>query len=274
MFDTVRNNSKIMMGLLFILIIPSFVLVGIEGYSRFNEQGTAVAKVDGEKITQQQWDAAHQRESERIRAQRPGIDAKLLDSPQARQATLERLVNDRVVSAAAKAQRLITSDARLARELQQDPAIAALRGSDGRLDMDRYRQLVGSQGMSPEMFEANVRADLSNRQVLQGLLGSTLVTQSQRRRQQSQAADQGRLPPHEPAELEPGRALHRRQKAFHHHPLARHGRGVALPCRRRRRACSWSSASTTSHQKELGEPTFAPDRHPAIDPAKAAWPCD
>lgn len=179
MFDTVRNNSKIMMGLLFILIIPSFVLVGIEGYSRFNEQGTAVAKVDGEKITQQQWDAAHQRESERIRAQRPGIDAKLLDSPQARQATLERLVNDRVVSAAAKAQRLITSDARLARELQQDPAIAALRGSDGRLDMDRYRQLVGSQGMSPEMFEANVRADLSNRQVLQGLLGSTLVTQSQ-----------------------------------------------------------------------------------------------
>lgn len=179
MFDTVRNNSKIMMGLLFILIIPSFVLFGIEGYSRFNEQGTAVAKVDGEKITQQQWDVAHQRESERIRAQRPGIDAKLLDSPQARQATLERLVNDRVVSAAAKAQHLITSDARLARELQQDPAIAALRGADGRLDMDRYRQLVGSQGMSPEMFEANVRADLSNRQVLQGLLASTLVTQSQ-----------------------------------------------------------------------------------------------
>jgi len=179
MFDTVRNNSKIMMGLLFILIIPSFVLFGIEGYTRFNEQGAAVAKVDGEKITQQQWDAAHQRESERIRAQMPGIDVKLLDSPQARQATLDRLVNDRVVSAAAQAQRLVTSDARLARALQQDPAIASLRGADGRLDMDRYRQLVGSQGMTPEMFEANVRADLSSRQVLLGLQGTTLASSSQ-----------------------------------------------------------------------------------------------
>jgi peptidyl-prolyl cis-trans isomerase D len=179
MFDTVRNNSKIMMGLLFVLIIPSFVLFGMEGYTRFNEQATAVAKVDGEKITQQQWDAAHQREVDRIRAQMPGMDPKLLDSSEARKATLDRLLNDKVVSAAARELRLVTSDARLARELQQDPAIASLRGPDGRLDMERYRQLLTSQGMSPEMFEANVRADLSNRQVLQSLQGSALAGRSQ-----------------------------------------------------------------------------------------------
>ena len=179
MFDTVRNNSKIMMGILVVLIIPSFVLFGMEGYTRLNEQVTAVATVDGEKITQQQWDAAHQREVDRIRAQVPGMDPKLLDSSDARKATLERLVNDKVVSAAARQLRLVTSDARLARELQQDPAIAGLRGPDGRLDMDRYRQLLTAQGMSPEMFEANVRADLSNRQVLQGIQGSALAGHSQ-----------------------------------------------------------------------------------------------
>ena len=68
MFDTVRNNSKIMMGLLFLLVIPSFVMFGIEGYSRFSDKAAAVAKVDGQTITQQEWDDAHKREVDRIRA--------------------------------------------------------------------------------------------------------------------------------------------------------------------------------------------------------------
>ena len=179
MFDTVRNNSKIMMGLLFLLIIPSFVMFGIEGYSRFNDRGAAVARVDGQKITQAEWDDAHKREVDRIRAQMPNIDPKLLDSAEARRATLERLVAERVMSVAAQKQLLVTSDARLARELQQNPSIAGLRGADGKLDMERYRQLAASQGMTPEMFENQVRADLSNRQVLGPIQASVFATAQQ-----------------------------------------------------------------------------------------------
>jgi peptidyl-prolyl cis-trans isomerase D len=179
MFDTVRNNSKIMMGLLFLLIIPSFVMFGIEGYSRFNDRGAAVARVDGQKITQAEWDEAHKREVDRIRAQMPNIDPKLLDSTDARMATLERLVAERVMSVASQKQLLVTSDARLARELQQNPSIAGLRGADGKLDMERYRQLAASQGMTPEMFENQVRADLSNRQVLSPIQASVFATAQQ-----------------------------------------------------------------------------------------------
>ncbi len=174
MFDTVRNNSKIMMGLLFLLIIPSFVMFGIEGYSRFSDQAATVARVDGQKITQLEWDEAHKREVDRIRAQSPNLDAKLLDSPQARQATLERLVNDRVLAVAAQKQLLNASDLRLARELQSNPVIAGLRGPDGKLDMERYRQLVAAQGMTPDMFENRVRQDLSLRQVLEPVQASAL----------------------------------------------------------------------------------------------------
>lgn len=174
MFDTVRNNSKIMMGLLFLLIIPSFVLFGLEGYSRFTDQATEVARVDGQKITQLEWDEAHKREVERIRAQMPNLDARLLDSEQARLATLEQLLNERVLAVAAQKQLLSASDARLARELQQSPVIAGLRGPDGKLDMERYRQFASSQGMTPEMFEARVRQDLSVRQVLAPLQASAL----------------------------------------------------------------------------------------------------
>ena len=179
MFDSIRNNSKILMGLLFLLVIPSFVLFGIEGYSQFEDKGAVVARVDGNKITQSEWDAAHQSEVDRIRASVPNIDPKLLDSAQARYATLDKLVNDRLIALASEKQLLVTSDQRLARYLQQDPSIAGLRGADGKLDMDRYRQLAASQGMTPEMLEARVRRDLSNQQVLSGLQASAFATQSQ-----------------------------------------------------------------------------------------------
>ena len=179
MFDFVRNNTKIMMGILFLLIIPSFVLFGLEGYSRFNDKGAVVAKVNGNKINQTEWDAAHKREVDRIRASMPNIDAKLFDTAQAKYATLERLVRDQVISAAAQKLQLVASDTRLARELQQSPVIAALRTADGKLDMERYKQLAASQGMTPEMFEMQVRADLSNRQVIQGIQASAYATSAQ-----------------------------------------------------------------------------------------------
>ena len=169
MFDFIRKHTKVTMALLFLLIVPSFVLFGLDGYSRSSEKGVAVAEVDGKEITQSDWDRAHQNEVDRLRTSMPTLDVKLLDSPQARYATLEQLVRDRVIAAAAEKFKFTTSDQRLARELQQSPEIAALRRPDGTLDMERYRQLLGSQGMTPEMFEANVRADLSRRQVLAGV---------------------------------------------------------------------------------------------------------
>jgi peptidyl-prolyl cis-trans isomerase D len=172
MFDSIRNHKKYLMGLLMVLIIPSFIFVGIEGYTNFDRSGEAVATVDGKDITQVDWDQAHQLESQRLREAMPTLDAKLLDSPEARYATLERLVRDRVLATAAQKLNLFTSDQRLARELQQNEAIAALRKPDGTLDVEAYRALVARQNMTPEMFEARVRADLSQRQVSQSIVGS------------------------------------------------------------------------------------------------------
>ncbi len=169
MFDFIRKHTKVTMALLFLLIVPSFVLFGIDGYNRSDEQSLVVATVDGKDISQAEWDRAHQSEVQRLQVSMPTLDVKLFDSPEARYATLERLVQERVIASAAQKSNLVPNDQRLARELQQSPEIASLRRPDGSLDMERYRQLLGSQGMSPEMFEANVRANLSNRQVLEGL---------------------------------------------------------------------------------------------------------
>jgi len=172
MFDFIRKHAKITMGLLFLLIVPSFVLFGLDGYGNSQDKSPVVAKVDGQTILQTEWDRAHLNEVDKLRASMPSLDAKLFDSPEARYATLERLVRDRVLAAAATKLKLNTNDQRLARELQSNPEIAALRRPDGTLDMQRYKQLLGAQGLSPEMFEANVRADLSTRQVLMGVIGT------------------------------------------------------------------------------------------------------
>ena len=169
MFDFIRKHTKVTMWLLFLLIVPSFVLLGLNDHNPSSGSSDAVARVDGRDITQAEWDAAHRTEIDRLRASMPTLDVKLLDSPEARYATLERLVRDRVMATAAEKSHLNTSDQRLARELQDNPQIAALRKPDGSLDMERYRQLLGTQGLTPEMFEANVRADLSTRQVMTGV---------------------------------------------------------------------------------------------------------
>jgi peptidyl-prolyl cis-trans isomerase D len=169
MFDFVRKHTKLMQLILFILIFPAFALVGIDGYNRFRDKGDAVANVDGQAIYQPEWDAAHKEEVERLRQSMPNLDPKLLDSPEAKYATLERLVRERVMMAAANKLNLTTSDQRLAKDLSENPSIAALRLPDGKLDVERYKQLVGAQGLSPEGFEARVRQDLSMRQVLSGV---------------------------------------------------------------------------------------------------------
>ena len=169
MFDSIRKHTKVTMGFLFLLIVPSFVLFGLDGYNRSAESGATVAQVDGKKINQSEWDRAHQNEVARLRVSMPSLDAKLLDTPEARYATLERLVQERVIAAAAEKFKLSTSDQRLARELEKNSEISSLRQADGKLDMDRYRQLLSSQNLTPALFEANVRSDLSNQQVLLGI---------------------------------------------------------------------------------------------------------
>ena len=169
MFEFVRQHTRIMQFLLFLLIFPSFVLFGLEGYNGMSEKGAVVATVNGHDITANELENAHREQVERMRSAMPTLDVKVFDSPEAKLATLERLVRERLLQVAAQDLRLGASDQRLANELQQNPNIQALRRPDGALDIERYKQLLSSQGMTPEMFENRVRADLASRQVMGGV---------------------------------------------------------------------------------------------------------
>jgi peptidyl-prolyl cis-trans isomerase D len=172
MFDFVRSHTRLFQFILVLLIFPSFVFFGIQGYDRMSEGGNAtIATVAGRDIKQAEWDAAHRDQVERVRRQAPGVDVKLLDTPQMRQQSLDLLIRDRVMLAAADSLNLVTTDDRLQRLFVSDPQFAPLRNPDGSVN----KQFLAAQGMSSEMFAQRLRQDVTLRQVLQGVNGTVLA---------------------------------------------------------------------------------------------------
>lgn len=170
MFDFVRKHTRILQFVLVLLIFPSFVFFGIQGYSRFTGgENEPVAKVAGANITQAEWTAAQREQVERVRRQMPGVDAKLFDTPEMKNQVLDGLIRERVLLAAANEAHLVTTNERLQRELMAIPQLASLKKPDGSFDVDAYKALLSAQGMTPEMFEARMRQDATMRQVLDGV---------------------------------------------------------------------------------------------------------
>jgi len=175
MFDSFRKYNKIIMGFLFLLIIPSFVLFGV---NRYEGSGKAdkVARVDGADITRPEWEQQHRNEVDRIRQQAPNIEPALLDSDAARYATLERMVRDRVLAAAAAKSNMTVSEERLARLFAENAGLAAFRTPDGKFDREGFMRATGR---TPEQYEAAVRAELATQQVSLGISGTAFASAAQ-----------------------------------------------------------------------------------------------
>jgi peptidyl-prolyl cis-trans isomerase D len=170
MFDFFRRHTRVLQFLLLLLIVPSFVVFGIQGYDKFSQGKDEVAKVDGQAITRGEWDQAHRNQIERLRAQMPNVDVKLLDTPDVRKRVLDDLIRQRVLFAASRDLHLVPTDERLKRLFETDPQFANLRNPDGTV----RKELLASQGMNSQQFAARLSQDMALNQVLLGV-GATAV---------------------------------------------------------------------------------------------------
>ena len=169
MFEFIRKHQRLMQLLLLLLILPSFVLVGVSSYQ---ERGadTDVATVDGKKITQQEWEEAQRRQLDQARqAMGAQFDQKLFDTPEAKKAVLDQLVAERAVNAEVARSHLTVTDAAIQKAIMD---IQAFRKADGSFDMDQYKAALAAQGMTPEMFDTRMRHDMAVQQ-LAGSIGQT-----------------------------------------------------------------------------------------------------
>ncbi|MCA3189362.1 MULTISPECIES: SurA N-terminal domain-containing protein [unclassified Cupriavidus] len=173
MLDFVRNNRRLMLLLLLVLVFPSFVFFGVESYSRFMDSSHDAAKVDGRAITVQEVDNVVRDQTERMRQMLGNnYDPRMFEGAAARQSVLDQLILQRVVADATARKNLTVSNEQLRQAIEAIPAIAQLRGPDGKFDEKAYIQLLAQQGMTPEQLDARMRFELATQQ-LGGAVGTT-----------------------------------------------------------------------------------------------------
>ena len=156
--------------LLLLLILPSFVLVGVSSYQDRGGSSDGVATVDGKKITQQEWENAQRRQIDQARQMMGAqFDQKLFDTPEAKQAILDNLVAERAVNAEVARSNLTVSDAVLVKAIAD---IQQFRKPDGSFDKEGYYAAIAAQGMNEQQFNARMRHDMA----VQQLVGSIQQT--------------------------------------------------------------------------------------------------
>jgi peptidyl-prolyl cis-trans isomerase D len=175
MFDFVRKHTRLLQFLLLLVILPSFVLVGVEGYSRFMDgSNSAVAAVGDRKITQTEWDAAVRDQQERMRQQAPNVDPKLFDTPEMRKQVLETVLRDRVIAVAIEKEHRSLSDQQLLDIISNDPQFAFLYDEQGKF----RKEMLASIGLTTDGLLVRVRQGALSNQVLGPIANSALPTQS------------------------------------------------------------------------------------------------
>ena len=174
MFQFIEKQKKLIQVLLG-LIALTFMTWGIQSYTQFRGESDAVATIDGAKISQREYSEALQRQQDRLRAVFGSqIDPDQLDTPRLRRAVLDDMINKRLVATAAVKSKLMVSDDTVRQAILAIPAFR----EQGRFSKLAYEEVLRSQGMTPEIFEANMRYELSLAQLTTAVKDSAIPSRT------------------------------------------------------------------------------------------------
>lgn len=161
MFDFVQEKKRLVQIVLAVIILP-FAFWGVDSYNRSGNSAETVAKVNGAKITRQEFEEALGQQQERLRQMLGGsFDAAMFESPEMKNAVLENLAEQRLLIERAKVAGLVVTDQQVAQVIAGVEAFQ----QDGKFDKGRYESALASRKMTPLMFEARLREDLIGQQM-------------------------------------------------------------------------------------------------------------
>ena len=169
MLETIRASSQSWIAkLILAMITVPFALWGVDSYLKQAGSNVAVAKVNGESITVQQFSKAMEntRDSMQGKAQ-----ADFMENPEVRSAVLDKLINSRIIATEAKHGRYVVSDEQLTKAIVNLPEFQ----KDGQFSQQLYDEVLTANAMTPSRFEANMRGDLLTEQVRDSITGLAFV---------------------------------------------------------------------------------------------------
>ncbi len=175
MFDFIRTNRRFMMLILLVLVLPSFVLIGVSGYTNYVSGDKDLVVVGESAVTLQEFEMARRNQLEQMQRSSMGrFDPEILNNRPAREMLLESLVDRRVLVTTANEERFSVSDAALRQSIAQMPEFQ----EDGQFSAERYNQLLDAAGLSPRDFEQSQRGELALQRVLDPVANSALLPAS------------------------------------------------------------------------------------------------
>lgn len=171
MFDFIRTHQRLMQLVLLVLIVPSFVLIGVSGYTNYVSGDKDLVKVGDSAVTLQEFELARRNQLEQMQRSSMGrFDPEVLNSRPAREMLLESLVDRRVLVDIATKERFSVSDGVLRSSIANMPEFQ----DNGHFSPERYNQLLASAGLSTRDFEQGQRGELALSRVL-GPVGSSAM---------------------------------------------------------------------------------------------------
>lgn len=171
MFDAVRNNKKIVQVFLLLITLP-FAFWGVDSYVKNAGQGGELASVGGVAITPAEFQQAQREQQDRMRgALGANFNPAMMETPEAKRAVLDNLVNQRLLALDAAKMRLRVSDERVRSTIAGIPAFQ----ENGHFSLPRYEAMLKAQGMTQAVFESRLRHDLVLQQVLGAVAEGVMV---------------------------------------------------------------------------------------------------
>ena len=172
MLEDIREKSqgltaKIILG----LIILTFAVAGVGSYT--NSVDTSVATVNGEAISQQDFNKAYQAQRNRM-AQQFGEMFDTLSNDENymanfRQGVLDNLINEKLIDQSSQALSIRVSDARLKETIRTMPEFQV----DGVFDNNRYLAIINQAGFyQSSAFRDYLRTEMTRRQLSQALVAT------------------------------------------------------------------------------------------------------
>ena len=163
MFDFVHENKRFVQVVL-LLIILTFAFWGVNSYNK-SSHNEALAQVNGEKISQEDFDRAVRQQQSRMREMMgSNYDQTILDKPEIKRSILEGLVNQRLLMSQARSIGLTVSEKHL---IQSIEGIEAFQ-KDGKFDKQLYESILRREKMSPLTFEDSMARELYMRSLIDG----------------------------------------------------------------------------------------------------------
>ncbi len=176
MFEFIRTHQRLMQFFLLLLILPSFVLVGVSQYEKRGGGNDGVATVDGRTITQQEWEAAQRRQIDQARAMMGAqFDQKQFETPEAKQEVLDGIVAERAISAEVTRNHLTLGTDALRKAIQEQ---LGMNKPDGSFDLEAYKRFLASQGMTAEGFQQRISYQMALQQVASSVAQTAFAPRS------------------------------------------------------------------------------------------------